>query len=41
MARILFCALGLVAPRFANAQDKKDKAKAATAPAPAAVVFEF
>jgi uncharacterized protein YegP (UPF0339 family) len=37
MALILFCAAGLVAPRFADAQDKKDKAKAATAPATTAV----
>ena len=36
-ALILFCAAGLLAPHFAGAQDKKDKAKAATAPATAAV----
>jgi uncharacterized protein YegP (UPF0339 family) len=40
MALILFCAAGLMAPRFADAQDKKDKAKAATAPATTTMVFE-
>jgi uncharacterized protein YegP (UPF0339 family) len=40
MALILFCAAGLFAPHFAGAQDKKDKAKAATSPATSTSVFE-